>query len=186
MFGLSATQAAERAEQLLEWVDLSARADERGDLFGGDEDGWIIRALMHRPKLLLLDEPTSGLDESGYRQVWDQLERLKAEEGVLILVVTHRSDAERWDRVMVLDEGRLIAQGTPEALKATLEGDVLELEGDALASHRVVIEEVAGVALDGDGDAVAANHDAHQVIPRPIERLLHGAVRGAIAAANAW
>lgn len=181
LFGLSATQAAERAEQLLEWVDLSARADERVATYSGGMKRRleIIRALMHRPKLLLLDEPTSGLDESGYRQVWDQLERLKAEEGVAILVVTHRSDeAERCDRVMVLDEGRLIAQGTPEALKAKLEGDVLELEGEALASHRAVIEEVAGVAPDGNGDAVAlCLGDAHQVIPRLIERLPHGAVR---------
>ena len=78
-------------------MDLSARADERVATYSGGMKRRleIIRALMHRPKLLLLDEPTSGLDESGYRQVEDQLERLKAEEGVAILVVTHRSDEGR-------------------------------------------------------------------------------------------
>ena len=67
-------------------MDLSARADERVATYSGGMKRRleIIRALMHRPKLLLLDEPTSGLDESGYRQVQDQLERLKAEEGVAI------------------------------------------------------------------------------------------------------
>ena len=107
----------------------------------------LARALMHQPEILLLDEPTSGLDENGYRQVWDHLEGLRRKEGLTIIVVTHRGDeAERCDRAMVLDEGRVIAEGTPEALRAQLEGDLLELDrrrgahgllaGPGLRSHR--------------------------------------------------
>ncbi len=180
LFGVDAAAAKIRATTLLEWVDLTDRADDRVATFSGGMKRRLelIRALMHEPKILLLDEPTSGLDEASYRQVWAQLESLNEYEQVSMVVVTHRSDeAERCDRVLIMDDGRLIAEGTPEELKARLEGDLLELEGEGLGAYLDTVQTVSGVT------PVATDHGlclrlsgAHLVIPRLMEDLPPGLV----------
>ena len=180
LFGVDSGTAKQRASTLLEWVDLDDRADERVSTFSGGMKRRLelIRALMHRPKILLLDEPTSGLDEVSYRQVWAHLESLKAREQVSMIVVTHRSDeAERCDRVLIMDEGRLIAEGTPEALKARLEGDLLELEGEGLGAYLDTVQGVSGVAPIATSRGLRLRlSGAHLVIPRLMEQLPVGLV----------
>ena len=84
LFGLDAASAKLRATTLLEWVDLTDRADERVATFSGGMKRRLelIRALMHEPSFLLLDEPTSGLDEVSYRQVWTHLNRQGSQAGL--------------------------------------------------------------------------------------------------------
>jgi ABC-2 type transport system ATP-binding protein len=181
LFGMSSADAKPRAKTLLEWVSLSDRASDRVGTFSGGMKRRLelARALMHQPEILLLDEPTSGLDENGYRQVWDHLEGLRRKEGLTIIVVTHRGDeAERCDRAMVLDEGRVIAEGTPEALRAQLEGDLLELEGDGLSAYLDVVQEISGVVPEATETGLRLRlAQAHQVVPRLIDRLPDGSVR---------
>ena len=88
----------------------------------------LARVLLHRPPLLLLDEPTVGLDPTARRELWDALDALR-EAGTAQLVATHLLDeAEACDRVVILDRGRVVADGTPDALTSALGSDALWLD----------------------------------------------------------
>ncbi|HEV2698292.1 MAG TPA: AAA family ATPase, partial [Terriglobales bacterium] len=95
--------------------------------------------LLHGPRILLLDEPTTGLDPGARRDLWQYLRILRDEEHVTVLVTTHlMEEAERCDRLAILNEGKLVALGTPVELKSEIGGDVIVLESknpDSLASR---------------------------------------------------
>ena len=180
LFGLASGPATDRATALLEWVGLTDRSHERVGTFSGGMKRRLelARALMHRPKILLLDEPTSGLDEGGYRQIWEHLDALRAREGLSIIVVTHRSDeAERCDRALIMDEGRLIAEGAPAALRARLEGDLLELEGEGLGAYLDVVQETTGSTPTPTASGLRLRlGSGHEAIPRLMDALPKGVV----------
>jgi lipooligosaccharide transport system ATP-binding protein len=121
----------ERAEQLLEFAQLTERANDRVDpLSGGMKRRLTIaRALISDPDLLILDEPTTGLDPQARHLLWDRLYRLK-QEGVTQVITTHYMDeAEQLcDRLVVMDKGRFAAEGTPRQLiEAFSTKEVVEL-----------------------------------------------------------
>src|SRR5207244_7997215 len=133
-FDLSRSVVRERADRLLEFVQLDHRADERVDpLSGGLKRRLTIaRALVSEPELLLLDEPTTGLDPQARHAVGDRLYRLK-QEGVTLVLTTHYMDeAEQLcDRLVVMDKGRIAAEGTPRELIARYSTrEALELRFD--------------------------------------------------------
>ena len=111
----------ERAEELLEFVQLTDRRDDRVDpLSGGMKRRLTIaRALINQPELLLLDEPTTGLDPQARHLLWDRFYQLKR-EGVTIVLTTHYMDeAEQLcDRLVIMDGGRIVAEGSPRELIA--------------------------------------------------------------------
>ena len=130
-FDLPRSVVRERADRLLEFVQLDHRANERVDpLSGGLKRRLTIaRALVSEPELLLLDEPTTGLDPQARHAVWDRLYRLK-QQGVTQVLTTHYMDeAEQLcDRLVVMDKGRIAAEGTPRDLIARYSTrEVLEL-----------------------------------------------------------
>jgi lipooligosaccharide transport system ATP-binding protein len=118
-FDLPRSVIRERADRLLEFVQLDHRANERVDpLSGGLKRRLTIaRALVSDPELLLLDEPTTGLDPQARHAVWDRLYRLK-QQGVTQVLTTHYMDeAEQLcDRLVVMDNGKIVAEGTPRDL----------------------------------------------------------------------
>src|SRR3989440_8885350 len=120
-FGLSRSQARQRARELLEFVQLTDRArDDVEPLSGGMKRRLVIaRGLVNEPDLLLLDEPTTGLDPQARHLVWDRLYRLK-QRGVSQVLTTHYMDeAEQLcDRLVVMDKGRIVAEGSPRELIA--------------------------------------------------------------------
>ncbi len=133
-FGLPMSVINERVPKLLEFAALQAKADVRpGELSGGMKRRLSLgRALINDPDLLLLDEPTTGLDPQARHLMWERLQNL-LQQGKAILLTTHFMDeAERLcDRLLVLDHGRKIAEGTPRGLIAKhLESDVVEVYGD--------------------------------------------------------
>ena len=149
-FDIPRAECKRRAAELLDFVQLSERADERVDpLSGGMKRRLTIaRSLMSEPDLLLLDEPTTGLDPQARHILWDRLYRLK-QRGVTLVLTTHYMDeAEQLcDRLVVMDQGRIVAEGSPRKLideYATRE--VLELRfvtgdvGDELDASGVDIE----------------------------------------------
>ncbi len=152
-FGLSRAEVKRRAVELLEFAQLSDRATDKVEpLSGGMKRRLTIaRSLINDPRILLLDEPTTGLDPQARHILWDRLFRLKR-QGVTLIVTTHYMDeAEQLcDRLVVMDKGRIVAQGSPRSLideHATRE--VLELRFD-------VAEHDQGVAdrLDGIGEHI--------------------------------
>jgi lipooligosaccharide transport system ATP-binding protein len=118
-FGLSRKELRRRADELLEFVQLSERADHRVEpLSGGMKRRLTIaRSLINEPDVLLLDEPTTGLDPQARHSVWDRLFRLK-QRGVTLILTTHYMDeAEQLcDRLVVMDKGRIAAEGSPQEL----------------------------------------------------------------------
>lgn len=118
-FGLPRKLVAERADELLAFAQLEEKAKARVDALSGGMKRrlTIARGLMNDPRLLLLDEPTTGLDPQARHILWDRLFRLK-EQGTTLLLTTHYMDeAEQLcDRLVVVDQGRIMAEGSPAAL----------------------------------------------------------------------
>jgi len=137
-FGMPAAQIRERIPALLEFASLTHKAASKpGELSGGMKRRLsLARALVNDPQLLLLDEPTTGLDPQARHLMWERLQVL-LQQGKSILLTTHFMDeAERLcSRLLVLDHGRKIAEGTPRALIAEhLEPDVVEVYGVGAAA----------------------------------------------------
>ena len=133
-FGLSKATIDARIPKLLEFAALQGKANAKpGELSGGMKRRLSLgRALINDPDLLLLDEPTTGLDPQARHLMWERLQNL-LQQGKAILLTTHFMDeAERLcDRLIVLDHGRRIAEGTPRGLIAEhLESDVVEVYGE--------------------------------------------------------
>jgi ABC-2 type transport system ATP-binding protein len=132
----------------------------------------IIRSLMHQPRVLFLDEPTSGLDAPTRRALWDYLTAVRGRSGTTIFLTTHYlEEAEQADRVCVIDDGRIVAAGTPAQLKAELVREFLVI--DAAPSDRPRLrEELQRLQLQSDGDGpfrvVVAGARTHPVL-RAIE-----------------
>jgi lipooligosaccharide transport system ATP-binding protein len=138
-FGLSRKAVKERADELLEFVQLSERANDRVEpLSGGMKRRLTIaRALVNEPEVLLLDEPTTGLDPQARHVVWDRLFRLK-QQGVTLVLTTHYMDeAEQLcDRLVVMDRGSIAEGGSPlELIRRLSTREVVELRFANEAPH---------------------------------------------------
>ena len=183
-FGLPRDLVRARTEQLLEFVQLSERAEDKVDpLSGGMKRRLTIaRSLVNDPELLLLDEPTTGLDPQARHAVWDRLYRLK-QRGVTLVLTTHYMDeAEQLcDRLVVMDGGRFAAEGSPRELIETWSTrEVLELRfppgevpayarkmGDRLPATAERLEELPDRLLvyASDGDAALADVTDRGIVP---------------------
>jgi ABC-2 type transport system ATP-binding protein len=131
LYGLRGTGLKARISEMLTRVGLADRAEERVETFSGGMQRRIelAKGLLHRPGVLLLDEPTTGLDPGARRDLWQYLQTLRDEEHVSVLVTTHlMEEAERCDRLAILNQGNLVALGTPAELKSEIGGDVVLLE----------------------------------------------------------
>ena len=142
LYGLRGAALKKRIAEILARVGLSDRAKERVETFSGGMQRRIelAKGLLHHPGVLLLDEPTTGLDPGARRDLWQYLQILRDEEHVSVLVTTHlMEEAERCDRLAIMNEGNLVALGTPAELKSEIGGDVILLDAaqDAalLAEH---------------------------------------------------
>ena len=131
LYGLHGSALTKRIKEILERVGLADRAKEKAETFSGGMQRRLelAKGLLHGPRVLLLDEPTTGLDPGARRDVWQYLRLLRDEERVTVLVTTHlMEEAERCDRLAILNEGKLVALGTPAELKQEIGGDVIVLE----------------------------------------------------------
>jgi ABC-2 type transport system ATP-binding protein len=145
--GFARAAAAERADEILEQLDLTSLATRKpGTLSGGQRRRVdIALGLIHRPALLLLDEPSTGLDPAARADVWQQILRLRLDYGMTILFSTHYlEEADRFaERVVIIDEGQVIADGPPDRLKAehaqrTLDDVFLTLTGRSLRTDDIL------------------------------------------------
>jgi ABC-2 type transport system ATP-binding protein len=141
LYGLHGAALSRRIKEILERVGLADRAKDNAETFSGGMQRRLelAKGLLHGPRVLLLDEPTTGLDPGARRDLWQYLRVLRDEEHVTVLVTTHlMEEAERCDRLAILNEGKLVALGTPAELKQEIGGDVIVLEArepEALAAR---------------------------------------------------
>ncbi len=143
LYGLRGAKLKKRIQEILSRVGLLDRAQELVETFSGGMQRRIelAKGLLHHPAVLLLDEPTTGLDPGARRDLWQYLAILRDEENVSVLVTTHlMEEAERCDRLAIMNEGNLVALGTPAELKSEIGGDVVLLEAAhdaALLAERI-------------------------------------------------
>ncbi|MBX7168432.1 MAG: ABC transporter ATP-binding protein [Pirellulales bacterium] len=133
LYGLRGYTLADRCDELLARLALADRRHElTGKLSGGlRRRVELAKGLLHRPTVLLLDEPSTGLDPAARGELWQYLSGLRRDEGVTVVATTHLlEEAERADRVAILDSGRLVALDAPGRLRAELGGDYLSIEAD--------------------------------------------------------
>jgi lipooligosaccharide transport system ATP-binding protein len=145
-FGLPRDVIRRRTDELLEFVQLAERRDERVDALSGGMRRrlTIARALVNEPELMLLDEPTTGLDPQARHALWDRLYRLK-QRGVTLVLTTHYMDeAEQLcDRLVIMDRARIVAEGSPrELITRFVEPEVVELR---FASPDGTAEQLEGI-----------------------------------------
>ena len=172
-FGLRRDVIRERTARLLEFVQLTERADDEVEpLSGGMKRRLTIaRSLISDPEVLLLDEPTTGLDPQARHVVWDRLYRLK-QQGVTLVLTTHYMDeAEPADRIALIDQGLILALGTPRDLKNQVGGGVLLLatEDDARAADWLRAHDHRPEA--GTRGLLLVEHEPAAVLPRILAQL---------------
>ena len=166
VYDLSATEREQRIDELLERFRLADAADR---LVSGYSGGMqrrldVALGLVSRPKVLFLDEPTTGLDPEVRAEMWQEIESLASEHGVTVLLTTHyMEEADRLAaRLAIVDQGQIVAEGTPDELKRELRGDSVHVELDAAAngSARAALERVQSVReLVFDGRSLRARAD---------------------------
>ena len=169
LYGLAGAALEGGVADALGRVELGARRRDRVSTLSGGlaRRLEIARALLARPALLLLDEPTAGLDPAARAEVWEAIEALPA----AVLFATHQGEeAERAHRALILDQGRVVAEGEPAALKASVGGDVLVVEAQDAAGLADLVRERFGVeARAMDGALVLERERGHEFVPRLVE-----------------
>ncbi len=161
LYGLTRRTSRERARDLFERLELGDLWERpTGSLSGGQRRRLeIATALVHRPELVVLDEPTTGLDPQSRANLWDHIRDLRETHGTTVLVTTHYLDEADAlsDRLVVVDHGSVVADGTSDALKADLDGDVLTVRlADPAEAGRAALclQAVLGDAYTPTGDGV--------------------------------
>jgi ABC-2 type transport system ATP-binding protein len=159
LYGITGAAGRERTAELLELVGLTEAADRRTKTYSGGMKRRLdlASALVHRPRVLFLDEPTTGLDPASRLTVWEEVRRINAGGTTIFLTTQYLEEAdELCQRLAIIDHGELVAQGTPESLKAEIGMDVVsvELHGADAERTREVIGELPGL------DRVIAEQDA--------------------------
>jgi len=180
-FDISRADARRRAGDLLDFVQLSERAGSPVDPLSGGQKRRvsIARSLINDPDLLILDEPTTGLDPQARHVLWDRLYQLKEQGRTLVLTTHYMDEAEQLcDRLVVMDGGRIVAEGSPAELIATYSTrEVLELRfgRDRNAAHVGDAESVGDrvealpdrlLVYTGDGEAALAALRAREIVPQ--------------------
>ncbi len=170
LYGMPRKAVAERLEQVMEMVGLW---DRRGSLVGTFSGGMkrrleIGRGLLHSPRVLFLDEPTVGLDPQTRSSIWGYIAELKRDEDITIFLTTHYMDeAEYCDRIAIMDRGKIVALDTPEALKASVGTDRVQIQtGDNDAAIAALSERFEIDAVLAEGAVTFGVADGEQFVPR--------------------
>jgi ABC-2 type transport system ATP-binding protein len=155
LYGIRGTALRQREQELLMQLGIAGRRDELVETLSGGlrRRVELAKGMIHHPELLLMDEPSTGLDPGGRADLWEYLEQLRARFGITVVLTTHLlEEAEKADRIGILDAGRLVALDSPEALRATVGGDSITIEcrnAEQLAEDIRVRFSVDAQVLDG-------------------------------------
>jgi ABC-2 type transport system ATP-binding protein len=170
LYGVPRAGLDARLRQVLDMVGLWDRRDSKVATFSGGMKRRleIARGLLHSPRVLFLDEPTVGLDPQTRSSIWSYIRELKQAEDITIFLTTHYMDeAEYCDRIAIMDQGRIIALDTPEALKASVGKDRVQIHTDDNAKAIVALEQQFGLAATvAEGVVTFSVEAGEQFVPR--------------------
>jgi ABC-2 type transport system ATP-binding protein len=185
LHGLSRAEAAGRARALLDRLDLGGTWERpTGTLSGGQRRRLdIALGLINQPSLLFMDEPTTGLDPQSRANLWSHIRELRDEHGVTVFLTTHYLDEADAlsDRILVIDHGEIVSQGTPAELKASLSGDRVSLrlsDPGRLVTAQAAAERIDhATLLRAEADLLDVSlPDAAAALPRLLDALSRGGV----------
>jgi ABC-2 type transport system ATP-binding protein len=161
LYGITGEDARTRTNELLELVGLSEAADRRTKTYSGGMKRRLdlASALVHSPEVLFLDEPTTGLDPASRLTIWGEVRRINAAGTTVFLTTQYMEEADQLcDRLAIIDAGAIVAEGTPERLKAQMGHDVvrLELNGADAAATEAAVRDLPGLErVVAEPDALA-------------------------------
>ena len=145
LWGLSKSKSKDRTEEMLNLVCLTEAADRRVKTYSGGMKRRLDLglSLVHKPEVLFLDEPTTGLDPGSRRVLWDEIKKLRDEGVTIILTTQYLEEADELaNRISIIDEGLVVAEGTPDELKSSIGGDVITLtfrsDDDAIKAQTII------------------------------------------------
>jgi ABC-2 type transport system ATP-binding protein len=175
LYGIRGAELSRRIDELLERLKLSDRRHDRVGSFSGGMRRRVelAKGLLNRPAILLLDEPSTGLDPGARIDLWKILRDIQAGRDVTILLTTHLMDeADRCNRLAILDQGKLVACDTPDALKERIGGDVITLScGDPVGAAAAIRERFGVEVEQVDKTLRLERASGHQFVPQLIEAL---------------
>jgi ABC-2 type transport system ATP-binding protein len=170
LYGVDRRTAAARREEVLRTVGLFDRRKDPVSTYSGGMRRRleIARGLLHSPQVLFLDEPTIGLDPQTRASIWDYLARLHETQPITVFVTTHYMDeAENCDRIAIMNEGRIVALDTPEALKAQVGADrVVVTTDDDEAALAAIRREFGLEAAVREGAVTVSVPQGAEFVPR--------------------
>ena len=192
LYGIEGDAATRRADELLGIVDLQDAADRRIKGYSGGMKRRLdlAAALVHQPSILFLDEPTTGLDPVSRRAIWEEVRRINAGGATVFLTTQYLEEAdELCDRLAIIDDGRIVAEGEPERLKAEIGNDVVSigLNGADPARTRAALEGLPGLEriVGGQGSMSLFVEDGAGSIVEIVRRLEAASISaGAISVAR--
>lgn len=173
LYGLTSAQIKDRSVAMLEALGLAERAGDLTEKLSGGMRRRVelAKGMLHHPKLLLLDEPSTGLDPGARADLWHYLHKVRDEQGVTVVLTTHLlEEAERADRIAIMDQGKLAALDTPAALQASVGGDSITMRTDQPTELAQKIQERFECApMVIDGTVRLEQPGGHEWIPRLVE-----------------
>jgi len=176
LHGLTGARARSRTDELLKLIGLTDAADRLAGKYSGGMRRRldVVTGLVHEPRIIFLDEPTTGLDPESRSELWDDLEALRRESGVAMLLTTHYlEEADRLaDRVAIVDHGRIVAEGTPDELKSEIQGDTVAIELFESERTEILIDHPGVTSVRRDGLHVYAQvRSGAEALPRILSQL---------------
>ncbi len=177
-YHLSRREIRDRATEVLRMFDLYERRNDLTETFSGGmlKRLDIAEALIHRPQILFLDEPTLGLDVQTRKMIWNYIERLRTEQGMTIFLTTHYMEEadSLCDRLAIIDQGKIVALDTPNALKAGIGGDIISLrcsgvngKGERMTARISSVPHVRAVEpVKGGWYRVIVEQEGERLIPQ--------------------
>ena len=157
LYGLTTREIDTRLGEVGELIDIGDALDRRIATYSGGMKRRLdlAAALMHNPEILFLDEPTTGLDPVSRAKVWEEVRRLNTQLGMTIFLTTQYLEEadELADRVGIINQGKLVAQGTPEALKRSIGADVIEARVSDIQLAKSAVQGISGITdVEAGGD----------------------------------
>ena len=175
LYGMSRKGRTKRIEELLDFSNMRPFIHRpAGKLSGGMKQKLqLVCALIHTPKILLLDEPTNGVDPVSRRDFWRILGKLREDDVAVLVTTAYLDEAERCDRVGLIDEGRLLAVGTPAEIKMLMEGSILAIRSDqAREIVSLLVAQAFSKSVNLFGDTIHLVCDHIRETEREVTRLL--------------
>lgn len=173
LYGLSGESLRRREAEMLERLRLTDRRHDRVETLSGGlrRRVELAKGMLHEPRVLVLDEPSTGLDPGARADLWDYLQTIRREQRVTVVLTTHLlEEADKADRLAILDRGRVVALDTPNALRSIVGGDTLTIETDDAASLAARIAERFQMPTQTiDGRVRLERPDGHRLVAQLVE-----------------